>query len=82
MVWSYTISPDIYEGNCFCPPNTKLFKVDFSQNKDGTTTYNHIDYILDLAYGFTVWVKPGPGGEEVTQPRIFDSNLSGTQDPD
>ena len=53
MVWSYTISPDICKGKCFCPPNTKLVKVDFSQNKDGTTTYNHGDYISDLAYGFT-----------------------------
>lgn len=66
----------------YCPTGYTLTTVDFSCSKDGTVHYQHGDYVDDLGYGFTLRVNPRPGGKNVNDPRIYDSDMSGGADPD
>ena len=55
--------------------------VHFNEMAD-STPIDHGEYVGDLGFGFQLSVVPGPGGETVTQPRIYDSDIDGGADPD
>lgn len=74
---------DIPPTGGYCPPGEDLVKIKFDKDRDGNPTQAG-QYVKKFP-GFTVYLpldKLGSGARRTTKPRIFDSNGSGSPDPD